>query len=81
LDGDQPVARPIPTKRTAQAQNKCKPTSKPQVQFEPTTPMFERTKTVHALDRAATVIGVYRIKKLKKWPRSKRLQSQREREY
>jgi hypothetical protein len=25
--------------------------------FEPTIPVFERPKTVHALDRAATVIG------------------------
>jgi hypothetical protein len=29
----------------------------PQVGFEPTTPVFKQTKTVHALDRAATVIG------------------------
>jgi hypothetical protein len=29
----------------------------PQVRFEPTIPVFERAKTVHALDRAATVIG------------------------
>jgi hypothetical protein len=27
------------------------------VGFEPTIPAFERAKTVHALDRAATVIG------------------------
>jgi hypothetical protein len=27
------------------------------VAFEPATPAFERAKTVHALDRAATVIG------------------------
>jgi hypothetical protein len=32
-------------------------TSMPQVGFEPTIPVFERAKTVHALDRAATVIG------------------------
>jgi hypothetical protein len=30
-----------------------------QVGFEPTIPVFERAKTVHALDRAATVIGYY----------------------
>jgi hypothetical protein len=30
----------------------------PQVRFEPTTPVFEREKTVHALDRAATVVSV-----------------------
>jgi hypothetical protein len=27
--------------------------------FEPTTPVFERAKTVHALDRAAIVIGKF----------------------
>jgi hypothetical protein len=32
----------------------------PQVGFELTIPVFERAKTVHALDRAATVIGVAR---------------------
>jgi hypothetical protein len=30
-----------------------------QKRFEPTIPVFERAKTVHALDRAATVIGKY----------------------
>jgi hypothetical protein len=30
----------------------------PQVGFEATTPVFWRAKTVHALDRAATVIGI-----------------------
>jgi hypothetical protein len=29
----------------------------PQVGLEPKIPMFERAKRVHALDRAATVIG------------------------
>jgi hypothetical protein len=29
----------------------------PRVGFEPTIPVFERAKTVHALDRAAIVIG------------------------
>jgi hypothetical protein len=28
-------------------------------EFEPTITVFERAKTVHALDRAATVIGAY----------------------
>jgi hypothetical protein len=27
------------------------------LRLEPTVPVFERAKTVHALDRAATVIG------------------------
>jgi hypothetical protein len=31
----------------------------PRVRFEPTIPAFERAKTVHALDRAATVIGLH----------------------
>jgi hypothetical protein len=31
----------------------------PQVGFEPTILVFERVKTVHTLDRAATVIGSY----------------------
>jgi hypothetical protein len=30
----------------------------PQVGFEPMIPVFERAKTAHALDRAATVIGI-----------------------
>jgi hypothetical protein len=29
----------------------------PRVGFQPMIPVFERAKTVHALDRAATVIG------------------------
>jgi hypothetical protein len=29
------------------------------VGFEPTIPVFERAKTVHALDHTATVIGTY----------------------
>jgi hypothetical protein len=29
----------------------------PRVGFEPTTPVFDRAKTVHALGRAAAVIG------------------------
>jgi hypothetical protein len=55
--GDQPVTRPLPTHRTTQTQNKRTQTSMPQVAFKPTTPVFERSKTVYALDRAATVIG------------------------
>jgi hypothetical protein len=31
----------------------------PQVGFEPTAPVSERAKTVHGLDRAVTVIGIY----------------------
>jgi hypothetical protein len=57
--GNQPVARPLPTHRTTQTQNKRTQTSMPWVGFAPTIPAFERGKTVHALDRAATVIGSY----------------------
>jgi hypothetical protein len=38
-------------------QNKSTQTSMPRVGFEPTIPVFERAKTVHASDRAATVMG------------------------
>jgi hypothetical protein len=55
--GDQPVARPLPTHRTTQTQNKRTHTSMPRVGFKPTITVFERAKTVLALDRAATVIG------------------------
>jgi hypothetical protein len=56
--GEQPVARPLPVQRTTKTQNKRTQTSMPRVGFERTTPVFERAKTVHALDRAATVIGI-----------------------
>jgi hypothetical protein len=48
---DQLVARPLPTHRITQTQNKCTQTSMPRVGFEPTTPTFERA-TVYALDSA-----------------------------
>jgi hypothetical protein len=54
---DQPVARPLPTHRKTQIQNKPTQTFMPRIGFESTIPAFERGKTVHALDRAATVIG------------------------
>jgi hypothetical protein len=40
-----------------QTQNKHKETSLFWVEFEPTIPVFERMKTVRALDRTVTVIG------------------------
>jgi hypothetical protein len=42
------------------------------VGFEPTTPLFERASTVHALNRAATVIGSFGLllrKMFSSWPR------------
>jgi hypothetical protein len=49
--------RPQPADRTAQTQNKRIQTSMPQVEFEPRFPVFERTKTVDALDRVAAGFG------------------------
>jgi hypothetical protein len=54
--GDQSLARPLRTHGTTQTQKKRTQTSIPRVGFEPTIPAFEQAKTVHALDRAATVI-------------------------
>jgi hypothetical protein len=54
--GDLSVARPLPTHRATQTQNKSTQTSMTQMRFEPTIPVFEWAKTVHALDRAAAVI-------------------------
>jgi hypothetical protein len=54
---DQPVARPLPTHRTTQTQNKRTQTSMPRVGFEPTIPASKRATTVHALDRGANVTG------------------------
>jgi hypothetical protein len=47
--GDQPVARPLPTHRTIQAQNKRTQAPMPRVGFKTTTPAFMRAKTFRAL--------------------------------
>jgi hypothetical protein len=80
--GDQPVARPLPTHRTTEIQNKRTQTSMPRVGFEPTIPVFERAKTVHTLDRAATVInmGFHHRENLKSYARiSRHLQNMTDR--
>jgi hypothetical protein len=51
---DQPVTRPLPT----QTPNKRRQTFMSSVGFEHTISVFERVKTVHALDCAATLIGM-----------------------
>jgi hypothetical protein len=56
--GDQTVTRLLPTHRTTQTQNKCIQTSMPRVGFKPMIPVLERAKTVHVLDRIATVISL-----------------------
>jgi hypothetical protein len=58
LVGVQPVARPLPTHRTTQAQENHTQTSMTRVGFEPVIPVFEQAKTVDALDSAAAVISV-----------------------
>jgi hypothetical protein len=55
---DQPIARPRPAHRATPTQNKRRQTSMRWVGFETTIPAFELAKTVHAFDRAATVIGL-----------------------
>jgi hypothetical protein len=53
--GDQPIARPLPKHRINAHRHPCF-----WVGFEPTIPVLKQAKTVHALDRAATVIGIFR---------------------
>jgi hypothetical protein len=57
--GDQPMERPLPIHKTTQTQNKHTQAFMSRVGFEPTKSVFERAKTVHALDCTATVIGFY----------------------
>jgi hypothetical protein len=51
--------RNLRTHRTIQTKISQTQISIPGVGFEPTIPWFEREKTVHALHRAAAVIGIY----------------------
>jgi hypothetical protein len=63
---DQLVARPLPKHMTTQTQNKhiyiyIYQTSTSCVGFEPKIQASERAKTVHALDRSATVTGNHKV--------------------
>jgi hypothetical protein len=58
---DKPVARPLVTHRTAQTQNERTQTSMTRVGLEPTIPVFEQEKRLHALDSVVTVIGDFFI--------------------
>jgi hypothetical protein len=58
LDGGSADARPLSAHSAAQTQNRRTQTPMPQVIFEPTIPTFERAKPVHALELAATLIGL-----------------------
>jgi hypothetical protein len=60
LDGGS--ARSKATTYTGQhKQNKGRQTSMLSVGFESTISVFDQAKTVHALDRAATVIGIFNL--------------------
>jgi hypothetical protein len=52
----QPVAKQLPTRRISKTQNTRTQTSVRRLGFEPTTPVFERAKTVHVSDVGTTVI-------------------------
>jgi hypothetical protein len=54
---NKPNGRLLPTHRTTKTQNKRSQTSVPRVGFETMILATERMKTVHALNRTATVIG------------------------
>jgi hypothetical protein len=56
--GDQPVAMPLPTHRISAHRYPCL-----RVGFEAMIPAFERAKTVDALYRVTTVIGIHKITK------------------
>jgi hypothetical protein len=58
---DQPIARPLPTYRTAQTQNKRTETSIPWVGSEPTIPVFERAKTARPLWSAPRSKHLYNL--------------------
>jgi hypothetical protein len=51
------VISPSQGRYLTQTQNKHKQISMPRVGFDTTIPAFARAKAVHALDRAATVMG------------------------
>jgi hypothetical protein len=52
---------------TAQTQNKSTHTSMPRVGFEFMISVFERAKIVHALDLAATVVGLHNFQDTAEW--------------
>jgi hypothetical protein len=57
--GISPVARPLPIQNNTSAEENGW-ISMPQVELEPTIPVFELEKIFHVLDGAATVTGSYR---------------------
>jgi hypothetical protein len=61
LIGRGSARRKVATYIGQHKQNKPTQTSMTRVGFEPMIPVFERVKTFHALDRAATVIGTFTL--------------------
>jgi hypothetical protein len=61
LDGGSARRKASTFTKNNQTQNKRTKTSMPRVGFKLTIPASERAKTVHALHRAATVIGFINI--------------------
>jgi hypothetical protein len=59
--GDQLVARPLSVHKHRKTHIHKHYTSMPWVGFEPKIPGSERAKTVHALDRSATVTGFFAL--------------------
>jgi hypothetical protein len=57
LDGGSASHKTAPYTQNKRNTKKNAQTSMPRIGFEPPNPVFERAKTVHALDRVATVIG------------------------
>jgi hypothetical protein len=56
------VISPSQGRYLTQTQNKYEQTAMPRIGFDPMIPAFKWAKTVHALDRAATVIGRLKYK-------------------
>jgi hypothetical protein len=57
LDGESVRRKAATYTQNNKRQNKRTQTSMPRLRFEPTIPAFERAKTGHILDRAATMIA------------------------
>jgi hypothetical protein len=60
--GDQPVARPLPTHRTTQTQNRRTQTSMPGVGFEPKVPVLQPAKTVHVIGQKGLMLAIIQYK-------------------
>jgi hypothetical protein len=64
LAWDQTVARPVPTHRITQIQDKRTQAFMPRLEYEPTIPVFELENMVHALDLALRSYLVHYISEM-----------------